>query len=480
MTETQGSPATALLARKGLAVPVGAASNAAQAPAPAPGSESLPEVAAPARAGAAPPASLLPLDFLAGRPGAGGLAPRPPDPPEAAVAPASVPASVPMAAPKAKGAAEPAAPPRTEAKLAPGGAAVPERAVKPEVPRPDPAWRIDAGAGPAARDEPRRFPALAAGLALALALGAAGYGYQDGWFVSQPPERPQTPAASAGLAPAPVQPEATDTVLAPAGATPEARSGTPAESPAAVPSVPASDQPREAVQPAVPEQPSVDVVRIEPDGAAVIAGRAAPGTELIVLDNGAPIGTVAANADGEWVLIPDSPLPRGAHDFGLVIKEVRGGVRVPAPGQSPAKQEATPEAAPEATGPGVPGKNKPGTVAGAAATVPIPPRKPDTGTKHAVGKRAVGAPPPAFVVQLASVKSRTGARREWRALRKRFPEILSRLSLSLDEAKLSGGATVVRLRIGAFPKQAEAAALCARLAAKHQDCLVVRTVANDR
>jgi hypothetical protein len=36
---------------------------------------------------------------------------------------------------------------------------------------------------------------------------------------------------------------------------------------------------------------------------------------------------------------------------------------------------------------------------------------------------------------------------------------------------------VVRLRIGAFPKQAEAAALCARLASKHQDCLVVRTAA---
>ena len=58
-------------------------------------------------------------------------------------------------------------------------------------------------------------------------------------------------------------------------------------------------------------------------------------------------------------------------------------------------------------------------------------------------------------------------------------ELLSRLSLSLDEAKLSGGATVVRLRTGAFPKWAEAAALCARLAAKHQNCLVVRTAAHD-
>ncbi len=213
-------------------------------------------------------------------------------------------------------------------------------------------------------------------------------------------------------------------------------------------------------------QPSVDIVRIEPDGAAVIAGRAAPGAELILLDNGAPIGTVAADAYGEWVFIATNPLPSGAHDFGLVIKDIRGGASVPAAGQAPAKQDA----AQDATGPGVPGLNEPGTVAGAAATVPIPPRKPDTGTRH-----EAGAPSPAFVVQLASVKSRTGAQREWRALRARFPEILSQMSLSLDEAKLAGGATVVRLRVGAFPKQAEAAALCARLAAKHQDCLVVRT-----
>ena len=423
MSEPRARPATALLARKGVAAPVGAASLAA--PALFPVAESLPEVVAPVRTGA-PPASLLPLDFLAGPQGARGLAPGPSDWPDVAPEIAAIP---------------------------------PELSAEPEVPRPDPALRpalrTDAGARPTARAEPRRFPALAAGLALALGLGAAGIGYQSGWFASQPPERSQAPAAAA-LAPVQIQseqiqpeatdPEATETVLAPAGPAPEAS------------------------RPAAPEPPSVDVVRIEPGGAAVIAGRAAPGTEWILLDNGAPIGTVAADAYGEWVFMATSPLPRGAHDFGLVIKEVRGGVRVPAPGQAPARQDGTERAA----APGGPGINEPGTVAGAAATVPIPPRKPDAGTRH-----ATGAPSPAFVVQLASVKSRTGAQREWRALRARFPEILSQMSLSLDAAKLAGGATVVRLRTGAFPKQAEAAALCARLAAKHQDCLVVRTAAQD-
>ncbi len=82
-----------------------------------------------------------------------------------------------------------------------------------------------------------------------------------------------------------------------------------------------------------------------------------------------------------------------------------------------------------------------------------------------------------FVVQLASVKTRAGAEREWRALRRRFPKLLGDMRLSLDQAKLAGGATVVRLRTGAFADARAAAALCKRLAAKRQDCLVVRAAA---
>jgi hypothetical protein len=51
------------------------------------------------------------------------------------------------------------------------------------------------------------------------------------------------------------------------------------------------------------------------------------------------------------------------------------------------------------------------------------------------------------------------------------------MSLSIDEAKLAGGDTVVRLRTGTFPKQAGADALCARLASRHQNRLVVGTTA---
>ncbi|MGE0154527.1 MAG: LysM peptidoglycan-binding domain-containing protein [Reyranellaceae bacterium] len=63
--------------------------------------------------------------------------------------------------------------------------------------------------------------------------------------------------------------------------------------------------------------PSFDVVRVNPDGRAVIAGRAAPGARVTVLDNGREIGSVDADARGEWVLLPDQPLAPGARELSL-------------------------------------------------------------------------------------------------------------------------------------------------------------------
>ncbi len=117
----------------------------------------------------------------------------------------------------------------------------------------------------------------------------------------------------------------------------------PAAAPAAAPATAPFDEGAEADRAPETTPPSIDVVRVETDGAAVIAGRAAPGAELIVLDNGAPIGTATADAFGEWVFIPDAPLPAGAHEFGLVVKRVQGGVTLPAAGRKgPAGGAAAP------------------------------------------------------------------------------------------------------------------------------------------
>ena len=81
-----------------------------------------------------------------------------------------------------------------------------------------------------------------------------------------------------------------------------------AEPPAAVVEPPAAAaEPVEKVK----IVPSFDTVRVEPTGDALIAGRAEPGSEVIVKFNGVAVGTAVANEDGAFVVTPDKPLPTG-------------------------------------------------------------------------------------------------------------------------------------------------------------------------
>ena len=44
---------------------------------------------------------------------------------------------------------------------------------------------------------------------------------------------------------------------------------------------------------------------------AVMAGRAAPGSKVRILDRGKVIGETTADKRGEWVFVPETPLPPG-------------------------------------------------------------------------------------------------------------------------------------------------------------------------
>jgi hypothetical protein len=74
-----------------------------------------------------------------------------------------------------------------------------------------------------------------------------------------------------------------------------------------------------------PPQPSFDVVRINPNGDTVIAGRATPGAVVVLRDGEAVLGTVTADGRGEWVLLPETPLPPGAHRLNLLMNDGSGG-----------------------------------------------------------------------------------------------------------------------------------------------------------
>ena len=71
------------------------------------------------------------------------------------------------------------------------------------------------------------------------------------------------------------------------------------------------------VTPALPPPAKFDVVRVNPQGSAVLAGRAAPNAEVTVFDGATPIGRVQADARGEWVIVPAAPLPPGPHTLRL-------------------------------------------------------------------------------------------------------------------------------------------------------------------
>ncbi len=69
-----------------------------------------------------------------------------------------------------------------------------------------------------------------------------------------------------------------------------------------------------------PDKPAFDVVRVAPDGSAVLAGRAAPGAQVTVRDRGGTLGVVEADRHGEWVLVPDRPLLPGGQALTLSAK----------------------------------------------------------------------------------------------------------------------------------------------------------------
>lgn len=79
-----------------------------------------------------------------------------------------------------------------------------------------------------------------------------------------------------------------------------------------------------AAQKAAPAAPSFDIVRVNPDGNAVLAGRAARGAEIVVQQGDKEIGRTRADADGDWVLLPSAPMPPGAGELTLSEQTAQG------------------------------------------------------------------------------------------------------------------------------------------------------------
>ena len=93
---------------------------------------------------------------------------------------------------------------------------------------------------------------------------------------------------------------------------------TPGSAPATTvaPAVPTEAPPSLAAAPL----PSFDVVRINPQGDAVVAGRAEPGAKVVLRDGERTLGEATADSRGEWVFVPETPLPPGSHRLDLEMR----------------------------------------------------------------------------------------------------------------------------------------------------------------
>ena len=137
---------------------------------------------------------------------------------------------------------------------------------------------------------------------VAILVSVVGYEVVKNKSANEPPapaaetagttEQAATEAAPAvtEAAPAPTEaaPAVTEAAPAPTEAAPAVTEAAPAETPAAV-------------------SPSFDVMRLDPDGAAVVAGQVASGAKVSILVDGAEVATAAADDTGKFVAMFDLP-----------------------------------------------------------------------------------------------------------------------------------------------------------------------------
>jgi nucleoid-associated protein YgaU len=71
--------------------------------------------------------------------------------------------------------------------------------------------------------------------------------------------------------------------------------------------------------------PTFDIVRIEPNGDAVVAGQGTPGATVELLRNGAPFARAVADVGGQWAIVPPT-LPKGNCELTLRVTTPDGRV----------------------------------------------------------------------------------------------------------------------------------------------------------
>ena len=192
------------------------------------------------------------------------------------------------------------------------------------------------------------------GAAAVMAAAALGYYLlgDDGQETAVVAEQSSPAAAPAAPPPAPAQTAAETTP--PAAGSSDSESSVPIVQ--VKPRAPAAPSAAEATAAADPagEAPSFDVVRVEKSGETVIAGRAAPNSEVnVTTQDGTSLGRARADSAGTWAIVTEEPLGPGSHEIGIESQDSQGAARlseevvvVVVPEAPPAAPTAASQAAP--------------------------------------------------------------------------------------------------------------------------------------
>jgi len=161
--------------------------------------------------------------------------------------------------------------------------------------------------------------------------------------------------------------------------------------------------------------PSFDLMRVEPDGSAVVAGRTEAGAIVALLSNGKVVGKGVANAAGEFAIVLDEPLETGAHAVTLETRDAEGAVTARSAQSLTVSVPDTPESGEVLVmlnEPGAPSTilQKPDTIAG--ATPEGAPAPGDAATDTTVAMARDAAPDPETAPDR---ETETGATAETRA-----------------------------------------------------------------
>ena len=156
-------------------------------------------------------------------------------------------------------------------------------------------------------------PALVGVMGGVAILAALGLNF---WLVPGDEEDPKTKVSAPADASAGAQ---KGSATAPSTETQTYGSVLPKREASKKPAPSASDPANEPPAVMAKRKPSFDIVRVDPDGNTVIAGRAKPNAEVTILDGDREIGKVSSDERGEWVFLPDHQL--GPGQFSLTLRQ---------------------------------------------------------------------------------------------------------------------------------------------------------------